>query len=155
MHTAIRHPIKAEGCGCRYCGHPSQLEEPYRTMTKRIVTSEMPLPVTVAGLRNHFAITYHLDEEQIEIMLRSTARSLEQTLAAAETALSADDGHASMAKAGHALKGLFLNMGEEDWAAIARELERAATAGEDLDYALVVSRLAKGMRAVTGCGDGG
>ncbi|SHO42947.1 Hpt domain-containing protein [Desulfopila aestuarii] len=107
-----------------------------------------PAPVTIAGLRNHFHSTYQLGEKQVELMVNSSRKSLDKILAEARTALQSDNVPAEMVNIGHSLKGLLLNMGEPEWAEIARDLEKSARAGEVRDYSALVALLTEGMATV-------
>lgn len=45
----------------------------------------------------------------------------------------------------HGLKGLFLNMGENDWAEYTRKIEEKLREGEELDHQSIVTVLRRGM----------
>lgn len=107
-------------------------------------------PVTIENLREHFRTTYKLNEEQIDLMVVSSARSL-QTAFLALDAIGGDDGdeHMKIAAIAHSLKGLFLNMGQHEWASSAVEIENAANAGQDRDYKTMFLDLRYGLQDVT------
>jgi len=107
-----------------------------------------PAPVTIAGLKNHFHTTYQLGENQVELMVNSSRKSLDKILTEARTALHSDNIPVEMVSVGHSLKGLLLNMGEPEWAEVARELEKSARAGEVRDYAALVALLTEGLATV-------
>lgn len=107
-----------------------------------------PAPVTIAGLKNHFQTTYQLGENQVELMVNSSRKSLDKILAEARAALHSDNIPVEMVNVGHSLKGLLLNMGEPEWAEVARDLEKSARAGEQRDYEALVAFLADGMATV-------
>jgi len=107
-----------------------------------------PAPVTIAGLKKHFHTTYQLGENQVELMVNSSRKSLDKILTEARTALHSDNIPVEMVNVGHSLKGLLLNMGEPEWAEVARELEKSARAGEVRDYAALVALLTEGLATV-------
>ena len=73
---------------------------------------------------------------------------MEKILSDAERALQAEDPRVQLGNIGHSLKGLLLNMGEQQWAEVARDLEISAKTGEERDYSAFVTILNKGMAAV-------
>lgn len=91
-----------------------------------------PPPVSLAGLREHFRKVYGLNDSQVDLMLESSSKSLHQALANAHDILSGPpaDKH-GMAAVFHSLKGLLLNMGEEEWASFTKEVEDRL-AGEEV-----------------------
>jgi HPt (histidine-containing phosphotransfer) domain-containing protein len=107
-------------------------------------------PVNISTLRNHFRTTYQLKEDQVELMVQSSQKSLEVTLAAALDALQADDVCEQLVKTLHNLKGVLLNMGEQRWAELARDVEISARNNEDNDYAVAINVLVDGVAEVTG-----
>ena len=109
--------------------------------------------MSIARLRNHFRTTYNLREEQIELMIQSSRKSMEKILSDAEAALQAEDPLVRLRNVGHSLKGLLLNMGEQQWAEMARELELSAKTGEQRDYLAFITVLSQGMAAVMAYGD--
>ena len=108
----------------------------------------LPEPVTIAGLKKHFQTTYQLAESQVELMINSSRKSLDKILDDAKKALNSDNVPCEMVNIGHSLKGLLLNMGEVEWAEVARDLEKSARAGEARDYAALVAKLTEGMATV-------
>jgi len=48
----------------------------------------------------------------------------------------------------HGMKGVLLNMGQHEWADFAREIEKAANAGESRDYKEMVRQLRKGVQDI-------
>lgn len=117
---------------------------------KKTISYSNPPPVTIPVLREHFRTTYTLDEAQVELMIQSSQLSLEVTLSAAREALLKDETCQSLARAAHNLKGLLLNMGEESWAQVARQIEQAAISNEEFDYAGHIDMLYVAVAAVTG-----
>lgn len=81
-------------------------------------------------------------------MIQSSRKSMEKILSDAERALQAEDPRVQLGNIGHSLKGLLLNMGEQQWAEVARDLEISAKTGEERDYSACVTILNKGMAAV-------
>jgi hypothetical protein len=107
-------------------------------------------PVTIKNLREHFRTTYKLNEEQIDLMVVSSARSL-QTAFLALDEIGGDDGdvHMKIAAIAHSLKGLFLNMGQHEWASYAAEIECAANDSQDCDYKKMILVLRSGLQDVS------
>jgi hypothetical protein len=113
-----------------------------------------PPPVTVVKLRQHFRDKYLLTDPQVELMVESSSKSLEQSFGNLAEAISSDDLTVDRLKAVyHGLKGVLLNMGEPEWAAYTREIEQKVLAGETLDHSLIVKVLRDGMvEVLTYCG---
>jgi HPt (histidine-containing phosphotransfer) domain-containing protein len=105
-------------------------------------------PVQLTTLRTHFRKAYKLKEDQIELMIQSSQKSLTVTMAAAYDALQADDVCGQLVKVAHNLKGVLLNMGEKRWAELAREVEVAARNNENKDYTAAINQLADGIAEV-------
>lgn len=116
-------------------------------MTPWSVMFEQPVPpaLSLETLRNHFKNIYKLKDDQVEFMIGSASQSLQMALASAEQALVSDYLCAALAPVAHSFKGLFLNMGEPEWAALARAMEQAAKAGEPYEYAIVVQKIRQGV----------
>lgn len=108
----------------------------------------IPKPLVLDTLRDHFRRTYLLNETQVETMLVSSSRSLEQAFAGAHDILEGTAPETRFALVFHSLKGLLLNMGEAEWAAYTKELEKKLTDGEQVDYAAAVETLEKGMAVI-------
>lgn len=89
-----------------------------------------------------------LNETQVETMLVSSSKSLKQALSSAHDILAGTQPEARFTLVFHGLKGLLLNMGEAEWAAYTKELEKRLKDGEQVDYAAAVETLEKGMAAI-------
>ncbi len=107
-----------------------------------------PKPISVARLRDHFSDTYKLTEPQVEIMVVSSSKSLEQGFAHFSEVFAAEGRVERLSAIYHGLKGLFLNMGEHEWAAYAKEIEQKILAGEELDHKKIVRELQLGVDEV-------
>ncbi len=105
-------------------------------------------PVKVESLRRHFKNTYKLADEQIDLMLESSARSLRATFAAMEDAFLDQDFYEKVARHAHSMKGLLLNMGEKEWAERAREIEVAALDRKNMDFRQMIGEIHQGMLEV-------
>jgi HPt (histidine-containing phosphotransfer) domain-containing protein len=99
-------------------------------------------------LVHHFKATYRLDDDQIKVMIDSSARSMNAALAALYQALDENRDLSEIARLGHSIKGLLLNMGETQWAELARELEKAAAQGKQLDFRAIVANIHQGFEDV-------
>ena len=108
----------------------------------------VPTPLVLDRLRDHFRRTYMLNETQVETMLISSSKSLNQALASAHDILEGTEPEARFTLIFHSLKGLLLNMGEAEWAAYTKELEKKLTDGEQVDYAAAVEVLEKGLAVI-------
>ncbi len=108
----------------------------------------MPSKVSRDRVRSHFQEVYSLSREQVEIMLKSSAQSLTTFLSALEDAVDNGRSLPEIARLGHGLKGVLLNMGEEGWAEVARNLESSAAAGKSMDYGEIVAAIRLGVDAV-------
>jgi hypothetical protein len=107
-------------------------------------------PVTIKNLREHFRTTYKLNEEQIDLMVVSSARSLQTAFLATDEILNGGDVCVKIAAVAHSLKGLLLNMGQHEWAGYAREIENTAKANEVRDYKEMMQRLRLGVQEISG-----
>jgi HPt (histidine-containing phosphotransfer) domain-containing protein len=72
--------------------------------------------------------------------------------ASAKQALASDDLCSTLAPVAHCLKGLLLNLGEGEWAALARIIEKAAEAKQPYEYADVVNKMREGLSVVADYG---
>ena len=107
-----------------------------------------PAKVNLGALKTHFKSNYNLADDQIDLMLESTSKSLNSSLSELYETLEMNTNFEKLTKLGHRIKGLLLNMGEQEWAAVARELELSASAGKDIDYRGMVERIHKGVESV-------
>ena len=108
----------------------------------------VPTPLVLDTLRDHFRRTYLLNETQVETMLVSSSKSLQQALTSAHDILEGTAPEARFALVFHSLKGLLLNMGQAEWAAYTKGLEKKLTDGEQVDYAAAVEILEKGLTVI-------
>ena len=107
-----------------------------------------PSKVTWERLRNHFKTVYRLADEQVEMMLKSSSRSLSASFDQMYEALKNESDFEKISRTGHSLKGLLLNMGESAWAEIARDIELSAAARKPKDYRALVDCLHSGVEEV-------
>jgi hypothetical protein len=107
-----------------------------------------PSPVTIRSLREHFRTTYNFNEEQIDLMVVSSARSIQAAFLAVDEIVGKEDGFGKIAVIAHGLKGLLLNMGQNDWAEYVKDIENAAKAGRHHEYTDMVQRLRLGLQEV-------
>ncbi len=114
---------------------------------KEAGSANIPL-VKIETLRRHFKKTYKLADDQIDLLLASSARSLQTTLAAAEEVLLQPDYYEKLAHHAHSMKGLLLNMGEDKWAARAREIEKYTLEKKELDYKRILKEISLGVREI-------
>ena len=115
------------------------------------VQNENPSPlkkVSAEVLREHFRSNYNLVGEQIELMLTSSAQSLKKSLTGLYAALEQEDNFEELEKLGHSIKGVLLNMGEQEWAEEARKIELSAAAGKKVDYLGMIKNIHRGVKDV-------
>ncbi len=104
-----------------------------------------PAPVALRNLQRHFKETYGFNLSQIEIMLESSSKSLVQAFDNASEALKSDNSQEQLVPVFHGLKGLLLNMGENNWAAFARDVEQKLEGGLLADFDRIVAEMQVGM----------
>ncbi len=114
----------------------------------RNASGKSPANIHREWVRKHFLTTYGLSEDQTDALLESTAESMNATLGSLYAALEKDSSLEEISRLGHSMKGLLLNMGEQQWAEIARELERAAARAEKRDYEKMVRIIHRGVEDI-------
>ncbi|MBM9603929.1 Hpt domain-containing protein [Desulfopila inferna] len=117
-------------------------------MVNRNAAGESPANVHREKLRDHFKSTYRFTEDQIDALLESTAQSMNATLGSLYAALEKESSSEEISRLWHTMKGLLLNMGEQQWAEVARELENAAGRGEKRDYRKMVRIIHQGVEDI-------
>lgn len=110
----------------------------------------MPEPVTLAALRQHFEQTYGFNPSQVATMLKSSTRSLDQVFKNISEVQKDDGSLELMAQAFHGLKGLLLNMGQEEWATYIQDIEQKLKQGIPCDIEGVVTELKAGLAEIYG-----
>jgi len=113
-----------------------------------------PLPARVESLKNHFKSAYMLSDAQVDLMVESSIESLKSTFALLQKAMEKDNNFKEINVQSHRLKGVLLNMGENDWAEIARQMEKSASRKEYKQYSSIVENLQKGMANILSFGHG-
>ncbi|MGL1936979.1 MAG: Hpt domain-containing protein [Fibrobacterales bacterium] len=68
------------------------------------------------------ADVYGLPEENIDMMLDATKKSVTENLGLAEKSLAEHDSE-SFVRVAHSMKGALLNLGQEGWAGVASQME--------------------------------
>lgn len=114
----------------------------------------LPLPVNVESLKNHFKSAYMLTDAQIDLMVESSAESLKSTLLLLRKATENNNNFNDISVQSHRLKGVLLNMGENDWAEIVRQMEKSASRKEHKKYSSIVESLHIGMADILSFGQG-
>ncbi len=90
--------------------------------------------ISAENIKKHLANQFHLPDEQIESMMPSFISTLGEHMETLEKALKNND-LIQLGKAGHTIKGAFLNLGLEECAEIALIIESAGKAGDsELNY---------------------
>lgn len=108
----------------------------------------VPPSLSEEKLRTHFRDVYRLEEDQVDQMIISSAKSLHTSLTALILAVEQGPVYEDVKRLGHSIKGLLLNMGEPEWAEFAREIEKAASSCADEDYVELVDTLRKGVETI-------
>lgn len=92
-------------------------------------------------IKEHLVRQFNLTPEQIERMLPSFLETIASHLDGLEGALAEND-PLHISRAGHTIKGAFLNLGLDDCAAIARQIEERGKADDRVtDYLQLVNQL--------------
>jgi len=122
----------------------------YQMKTTDVFSEAIPVPaaITLADLRRHFKETYGLSPAQIDVMVESSSKSLAQAFSQAIAAINTADPRPELAPVFHGLKGLFLNMGENEWAAFAREVEQRLKKQEPCDFTMVIEEMQAGLSEI-------
>jgi len=86
---------------------------------KKFSTIPVPESVGIAELHNHFKVKYELNDGEADTLIVSSSESLIDFIAAAETMLAKGGQRIpseELQALAHRGKGLFLVMGQEEWA---------------------------------------
>lgn len=120
-------------------------------------------PVTLSKLRTHFKDVYLLKDDQVEIMLQSSSKSMIKVLKDSEefierltkqTSTQDREFDERCRKFFHSLKGLLLNMGEAEWAAYAKGLETEYKSLNRTQLQKIITEIKNGMAEVISYDDG-
>ncbi len=103
----------------------------YETMNKSMISKSMNQKRSVESIRLHLTEQFHLPMEQIDLMLPNFLAILSTHMCNLENALAANN-PVQLGKAGHTIKGAFLNLGLGDCARIALDIEEKGRQGGDL-----------------------
>jgi HPt (histidine-containing phosphotransfer) domain-containing protein len=99
-------------------------------------------------IKKHLLAQFHLPEEQIESMMPSFLSTLGAHMETLEDALKEQD-LTQLGRAGHTIKGAFLNLGLEECAQIALDIEFSGKAGDKrVDYRAKIDSLHKHLEPV-------
>lgn len=103
---------------------------------------------SVEGIRQHLAVQFNLPMEQIDLLLPSFIATLGTHMRNLEDAL-ANNNQELLGKAGHTIKGAFLNLGLHDCAQIALVIEEKGRQGGSLtDFKKLIEDLQLLIRPV-------
>ena len=122
-----------------------------QTMNKQTTGPEatlFPAPVTLLKLRSHFRKVYGLNLTQTELMLESSCLSLVQVFENAKEVLNKANSSEQLGPVMHGLKGLLLNMGESEWAAVARDVEQKLKNEVQCDLNRIVAEMKVGLAEI-------
>lgn len=102
----------------------------------------------VEEIKKYLSDQFHLPVEQVEAMMPSFIATLGSHMETLEDALSGND-LTQIGKAGHTIKGAFLNLGLAECAMIARDIEESGKAGNSTaDYRSKVDSLHRHLEPV-------
>jgi len=104
--------------------------------------------VTLERPRQHLRDKYQLREPQVELMLSSAGQSLRHGLERLAAVLSGAEEKQALVGIYHGFKGLFLNMGEVEWAEYTRKIEGSLKKGDELDHGRIASDIRHGVAEV-------
>lgn len=105
-------------------------------------------PLSIEKLRIHFRDVYQLNESQVETMVQSSSKSLVFAMDTIDDFLKVKESHEDLVPVFHNLKGVLLNMGEEEWADYFRTIERRIIADEICDIGKVQKIMQRGLQDV-------
>jgi HPt (histidine-containing phosphotransfer) domain-containing protein len=95
----------------------------------------------IQGIKVHLARQFSLPMEQLEMMIPGFISTLETHMRNLDGAL-LDNDPQLLGRAGHTIKGAFLNLGLEDCASIAIQIEERGRAGDkETDFKALVEEL--------------
>jgi HPt (histidine-containing phosphotransfer) domain-containing protein len=100
----------------------------YETMNKSMINKSANQQRSVESIRLHLTEQFNLPLEQIDIMLPSFIATLGAHMCNLENALEAKN-PVQLGKAGHTIKGAFLNLGLDECAQIALAIEEKGRQG--------------------------
>lgn len=102
----------------------------------------------VEEIKNYLSEQFHLPLEQVETMMPSFIVALRSHMETLENAVRQGD-VAQVGIAAHTIKGAFLNLGLEECAKIALDIEKTAKAGNSrLDYSSKLDALHRHLEPV-------
>lgn len=105
-------------------------------------------PVSIGKLRIHFREVYQFNESQVETMVQSSSKSLAFAMETIDEFLKNKESHEDLTLVFHNLKGVLLNMGEEEWADYFRTIEKKIKTDEHCDLDRVQQNMKKGLRDI-------
>lgn len=97
-----------------------------------------PPPVSIEKLRRYFSKAYGLKDAQVEVLVESSAKSINQAFANISAAMDSKESAQQLALFLHGLKGVFLNMGENEWALFVKQLEQEVETILRCDFEAIV-----------------
>lgn len=109
-------------------------------------------PLSIEKLRIHFRDVYKLNESQVETMVQSSSKSLVFAMDTIDDFLRKKECGEGLGPVFHNLKGVLLNMGEEEWAHYFRTIERRIAADEKCDMSKVQKIMKSGLQDVLSYG---
>ena len=96
---------------------------------------------SIDTIRNHLEQQYHLPNEQVEVMLPSFIKTLSNHMVDLHDALAQGD-LLLLGRAGHTIKGAFLNLGLDECAQLALRIEQSGKAGDaSEDYKRLIRQI--------------
>jgi HPt (histidine-containing phosphotransfer) domain-containing protein len=104
------------------------------------------MAVFVEDIKAHLERQFNFSPEQIEMMLPSFIETLAMHMKNLENALLAENRLIALGKTGHTLKGALLNLGMEECAQLAFQIEKNGKQGNaDVDYHGLIAAIREKM----------
>ncbi|MCP3933570.1 MAG: Hpt domain-containing protein [Bacteroidetes bacterium] len=102
----------------------------------------------IQTIKKHLKSKFKLSQEQIEIMIPSFVDALNSHQENLKKAIASND-LAHLGRAGHTIKGAFLNLGLDECAAIALKIEEGGKAGDvTVDYERLILQLERNLKSI-------
>jgi len=115
--------------------------------------TELPVPgkVDISLLHYHFQVKYELGEKQVEALVKSSCESLNDFLSEARILLASngdDMEYEPIRCVVHRAKGLFLILGQEEWAGYVTSLKKSGRGKVHSNLQIVVTNIERNFRDI-------
>ncbi len=137
------HPDELRRILWKYCPKNENMTKESAEREGQTDTGSKVMKIQVRQVREHLRSVYRLEEEQITLLLATTADSLNETLKQLDQAV-ADQDDERIAGAAHKLKGALLNLGLNDLAARTNQLGMFLKNKQKMEKCLNIFRISLG-----------